>query len=134
MSPELLFKRAIQNKSFSDAIRILASVSALQTNENFSLFIKSPQCAFDLLKFVPAARKYAPVVNKASEEVRYARIIVEDMPDFRTDEILTKAINGDLAWAQKYKSLFKLTDSKIKSLIAVKDNRNKKSSQTETSL
>ena len=105
MTPDILFKQAIEKIAYTDAIRLMSSVIALQTKQNLISCAKSPEFAFDILRLVPNSRKIKTIIEIAAEDVRFARLIVEDMPEFRNDFLLSKAIAGDPAWAQKYKNI-----------------------------
>lgn len=126
MTPANLFENALQRRSYTEAIRILSSVRQLQTEKNMMSCAVTPQLAFDLLRHVTASRKLIALINLAAQEVRYARLIVEDMPEFRTDSLLVKAIDGDLSWASKYRDLFGISDSKLKKLISANLNSKKR--------
>ncbi len=118
MTPDILFKKALERNSYTDAVRLMSSVQFLQTRQNLLSCAKSPELAFDILRLVPASRQLKSIVEIAAKDIRFARLIVEDLPEFRTDEMLSKAIDGDPAWAQKYKSAFGLSSAKVKSLLS----------------
>ncbi len=125
MTPDILFKKALEKKSYTDAIRLMSSVQSLQTKQNLISCAKSPELAFDILRLVPTSRQLKSIVETAAEDTRFARLIVEDIPEFRNDEMLAKAIDGDPAWAQKYKSAFGLSSTKVKSLLSKAQPQNK---------
>jgi hypothetical protein len=116
MLPQEMFAKALKSKNISHAIRLLASVKALQTKVNIVACCRDADSAFDLLRFVPAARDVKMVLDSASADTRVARLIAEDLADLVTDAILASAINGEDAWADRYRRKFGLSAAKIKKL------------------
>ena len=112
-----IFKTAIDSKDYEQAIRILASVKALQTQTNILACCASAKLAFEVLKFVPIARKEPKVLALAATDLRVARLIIEDLPNFITDRLLEVAINGEEAWADRYQKRFQFSAAKRKKLL-----------------
>ncbi|WP_157678730.1 hypothetical protein [Bdellovibrio bacteriovorus] len=133
MTPQMMLDDALSNSDYNRAIRFLASVPALQTADNMLECAKNPQLAFDVLKFVSGAKNIQKIIDIAAENPRFARIIVEDIPHARTLNTLKRAIDGDLAWANKYKELFGLDELMFNKLVK-KSGGNKKESTANSIL
>ncbi|MEK6627683.1 MAG: hypothetical protein AABY53_03580 [Bdellovibrionota bacterium] len=134
MTPEMLLKNAIDKKSYSEAIRLISSITGLQTKPNILACARNSELAFDLLRFVPKSRAILNVINIAAEETRYARLIVEDIPEARTARILKKAIDSDLTWAEKFKKMLGLSDTQFKVLLSSDSMDKKKTSAPDKTL
>lgn len=125
MQPRDLFSSAIQNKDYAQAIRLVSSAKELQTRPNFLACCKDSASAFDLLRLVPASRKVVAIVELAASETRVARLVAEDLPELASELVLRSAINGEQAWADRYKQKFNLSANAIKRLMS--DNSVRKS-------
>ena len=125
MTPQKMLDAALAAKDYTQAIRLLSSVKSIQTSANMVSCCKSSDLAFDLLRYVSSAKKIQSIVNLAAENVRYARIIAEDWPEVVNDSILARAIDGDLGWAEKFKTKYSLTPTKLKGLLKYKKSESK---------
>lgn len=120
MQPTEMFIIAINNKDYAQALRLVSSVKELQTRANLIACCADSTWAFDLLRLVPASRKIHSIIEIAASETRVARLIAEDLPDLVNEIVLDSAINGEEAWADRYKEKFKLSASQIKKLMSKK--------------
>lgn len=117
MKPIDMLHSALKSGDVTQAIRLISSVKELQTKANFLICCKDSSSAFDLLKFVPASREIKGVIEVAAIDTRVARLIAEDLPELVNDSVLRSAIDGEQAWADRYKIKYKLSASHIKELM-----------------
>lgn len=118
-----------ESTSDEELLHILSSVPALRTRQNLLKLAPIPDLAFKALRLIPQAIDCDELVKSAAAVPRNARLIVEDLPKYRTEEIFKLAVNDEKEWALKYKIDFDLDFNWLNTLLKpVRENMDQSTS------
>lgn len=118
-------------RKFEEAIVLLSSDITLQTTENILACCQSADLAFSLIRFVPDAQKNQKVIDEASTNPRYAKLIFEDLTEHRSQKQFNLAVENNPLLARHYISKFALPEAWIH---FEKNNHRKEDKGPEVSL
>lgn len=105
MNFENELKKILSNGSPEDAFLFAVSFQKARRNEVFSIISECPKVSFKALKNIESAKNFPEIVISASTIPSQARVIIEDLPEYRNiEEVLKSAIDNSPYWADYYKA------------------------------
>lgn len=101
----------------SDALLLASSFPKARTKQIFALVAEDSKASFQAIKYIDEAKRFADVVLSAAQTPEFARIIVEDLPEYRIDEIFRFAVNNEPYWANFYVQKYGLKQNWVRALV-----------------
>ncbi len=120
MNLEKEIKKIVKNGTASDALLLASAFKKARRRDIFLVISECPKESFKALKYINEAKHHSEVILSACQFPEFARVIVEDLPTYRTSKIFKLAIDDDPYWAKYYLKKYSLTFPWIKTLAKAK--------------
>ena len=98
----------VERGSADDALLLATSSSRARVREIFLTISEDSHASFKALKYIPESLGCKEIIESASRRPEFARVIIEEIPSCRTEQIFKRAINNEMYWAKIYIEKFRL--------------------------